>query len=251
MFSRPRQTRLLRHLPLLATLVLGACATPQPLPFGEVVTRSQDGQSPSQVVSAIRSSKTTYALRGSDFGKLKAAGVSDPVLDYLQQSFIDDVDLLTRYWVLGESVGGCARCVPQQVDLVDVENVTQSPAGTAYRSYAPQGMPDWYRPYSATTRTVSLDSVVQRARQGAPAQELVDEVRNGRLEEVVGLQSPMSGIRTHPTAGLPGSELARLREEGVPDPVLDEVQGRFLAQFVEIARLRYQNLGKGPAGPNP
>jgi hypothetical protein len=33
--------------------------------------------------------------------------------------------------------------------------------------------------------------------------------------------------------------------------VLDEVQTKFLGQFVELARLRYQNLGKGPAGPNP
>jgi hypothetical protein len=240
-----------RCLPLAATLLLAACATPQPLQLNEVVTRSQNGQSPSQVTGAIRSSKTTYALRGSDFGKLKEAGVSDAVLDYMQQSFFNDVDLLTRYWVLGESVGGCARCVPQQVMVASVGDITQMPTSTSYRGYGPQGMPDWYRPYSATRRTISLDQIVDRAKQGVPAQELVDEVRNARLEDVIGGESPLSGIRTHPVAQLSGAQLARLREEGVPDPVLDEIQSRFLAQFVEIARLRYQNLGKGPAGPNP
>jgi hypothetical protein len=239
-----------RSIALLA-LLLAACATPQPLPIAEVVQRSQGGQSPEQVSGAVRAAKTTYALRGSDFGRLKQAGVSDPVLDYLQQSFMNDVDLLTRYWVLGESVGGCARCVPQQVDL-SAAPPTQSPTATAYSGYAPQGMPDWYRPYSARTRRVSLDIVVQMAQQGAPEQELVALIREGRLDEpIIGAESPISGIRTHPVATLTGSELARLREEGVPDPVLDEVQTKFLGQFVELARLRYQNLGKGPAGPNP
>jgi hypothetical protein len=240
-----------RSAALLATLLLVACATPQPLPIAEVVQRSHSGQSADQVTGAVRASKTTYALRGSDFGKLEQAGVADPVLDYLQQSFMNDVDLLTRYWVLGESVGNCARCVPQQVDL-SASPPTQAPTRTSYSGAAPQGMPDWYRPFSATRKTVSLDNVVQMAKQGAPEQEIVAMVREGRLDEaVIGDQSPLSGIRTHPVATLSGSELARLREEGVPDSVLDEIQTKFLGQFVELARLRYQNLGKGPAGPKP
>jgi hypothetical protein len=247
-----RTARAPRCLALLATLVLAACATPQPLPIAEVMQRSQSGQSADEVTGAVRAARTTYALRGSDFGKLRQAGVSDPVLDYLQQSFMDDVDLLTRYWVLGESVGGCARCVPQQVDLSDVAAPNQAPTSTAYHGYGPQGMPDWYRPYSARLKSVSLDNLVQMAKLGTPDEELVAMLRDSRLAEpVIGAQSPLSGIRTHPVATLSGSELARLREQGVPDPVLDEIQTKFLGQFVELARLRYQNLGKGPAGPNP
>jgi hypothetical protein len=253
-YGEPKMTRVRAalHRLLLPVLLLAACAAPQPMPFGQVVARSQQGQSADQIVSAVRAAKTTYALRGADFGKLKQAGMADPVLDYLQVSFMNDVDLLTRYWVLGESVGGCARCVPQQVDLSNLTDPRQAPTSTSYYGYGPQGMPDWYRPYSATTKAISLDTIVQRAKQGVPEQELVAALRESRLDEpIIGGQSPTSGIRTHPVPSLTGSQLASLREQGVPDPVLDEIQTVFLGQFVELARLRYQNLGKGPAGPKP
>ena len=44
------------------------------------------------IIAKMRTSQTTYALRGSDFGKLREVGVPPPVLDYMQQSFVDDVD---------------------------------------------------------------------------------------------------------------------------------------------------------------
>ena len=71
----------------------GVHAVRQPLPIAEVVKLSKSGASPEQVIARIKGSATTFALRGSDFPKLKAAGVSDPVLDYLQQSFVDELDL--------------------------------------------------------------------------------------------------------------------------------------------------------------
>jgi hypothetical protein len=215
--------------------------------FNEVVQRSQQGQSPEQVVSAIRSSRTTYALRGSDFGKLKDAGFDDKVLDYLQQSFMDDVDMLTRYWALGESVGGCTRCVPQQVTIASVDDIRQSPTRTAPSYGGPQGMPDWFVPYSARRKVVSLDLIRQRAQQGASEQELVQLVRDGHLESIIGGQ-PLGSVRTHFPVALTGSELARLRAEGIPDAVLDEIQNKFLGQFVELQRLRYQSRGKAPSG---
>jgi hypothetical protein len=103
-------------------LLLGACSvmTPRPAtPISEVVTLSKGGQ-PEQVINRIGSSKTTYALRGSDFAKLADTGVPSKVLDYLQQTFVNDVDLLTRYWVLGESLGGCVSCYPQPLDLANL-----------------------------------------------------------------------------------------------------------------------------------
>jgi len=108
----------------LLALLLGACSiwAPRPAtPISEVVNLSKNGQ-PEQVIDRIGSSKTTYALRGSDFGKLADAGVPPSVLDALQQAFVNDVDLLTRYWVLGESLGGCVSCYPQPVDLANLAN---------------------------------------------------------------------------------------------------------------------------------
>lgn len=245
MFSAARAV-VLRSLWMLAVLALAACAAQPPLQIGEVVTRSKQGQSPDQVVGAVKSARTTYALRGSDFGKLKQAGVADPVLDYLQQSFINDVDLLTRYWVLGESVGGCERCVPQQVDYTG-DTPTQVPTRTGYYGFGPQGMPDWYQPYSATRGSFTAGRIAEMTRLGASEAEMIAVVRGGNLDPVIGVESPLSGVRTHPVAALPGSELARMREQGVPDAVLDELQARYLGQFVEVQRLRYQNRGKGPA----
>jgi len=49
--------------------------TPRPVsPISDVVALSKGGQ-PERVIDRIESSKTTYALRGSDFAKLADAGV--------------------------------------------------------------------------------------------------------------------------------------------------------------------------------
>src|SRR5215831_139319 len=120
-------------------VVFAGCAalyTPRPLlPIGEVVQMSKSGAPPEQVIQRIRASGTTYALRGSDFAKLKADGVPDPVLDYLQQSFVDHVDLLTRYWVTGENLGGCTFCYPQPVDVDALQSgygTVPAPSPTRY-----------------------------------------------------------------------------------------------------------------------
>jgi hypothetical protein len=233
----------------LTALLLGACATRTPMPIDEVVQRSRQGQPADQIVGELRGARTTFALRGSDFGRLAQAGVPDAVLDYLQQSFVNDVDLQTRYWALGESLGGCSGCYPQQVDLSGLDSggsAQQRPPRTFYRFSQPPGMPDWFRPYSAKRRTISLDDIRRMAQQGASTEELVRAVRSARLDRTIGVAG-LGAIRTHPVAGLSGSELARLRAEGIPDPVLDEIQNAFLSQFVELQRLRYQHLGKGPS----
>lgn len=233
----------------LIALLLGACATQQPLQFEDIVTRGRAGQPADQIISAIRASRTTYALPGSDFGKLAQIGVPPQALDYLQQSFINDVDLLTRYWVTGESLGGCQACYPQQVDLSGTGEglvARQSPPSTAYRPGQPLGLPDWYRPFSARTKSISVDEVRSMAKAGASDQAMIDAIRDARLTQIIGVGG-LGTLSTHPLAGLSGSELARLRQEGIPDPVLDALQLAFLGQFVEIQRLRYQNLGHGPS----
>lgn len=228
----------------ITALSLVACATPQPLPVREVIERAQ---SPDATISAMRQAKTTYALRGSDFGVLQSQGVSDEVLDYLQQSFIDDVDLLTRYWALGETIGGCARCVPVEVDLSDPAAPRERPTSTALRFDRPQGLPSWYRPYSAKRGQVTVEGVREMAAAGTPEADLVRTIRESNLDAIIGTGG-LAPIRTRPTAGLRGSHLASLHRAGVPDAVLDELQSAFLSQFVEVERLRYQLLGKGSDG---
>ncbi len=103
---------------MICVVVLSAgTAFASPLPISEVVKMGGSGARPQDVIQRLRASQTSYALRGSDFGKLKAAGVSDEVLDYLQQSFVSNVDQLTRYSVIGPRLGGCSYCYPQPVDL--------------------------------------------------------------------------------------------------------------------------------------
>jgi hypothetical protein len=234
----------------LPALASAAASGPRdPLPIGEVVNLSQSGASAEQVIQRIRDSATTYALRGSDFVKLKAAGVPDPALDYLQQSFVDHLDLLTRYWVQGANLGGCGFCYPQPVDLDAMlsgyANVSATPP-TRFVLYKPAGTPNWvpYPPSGFSGGRLSVDQIVELASSGMPAADLVQRIRSAQLTHVIGIGGH-AAVRTHPVAGLGGAELARLKEQGVPDAALDALQGQFLAAFIETERLRYKLWGKG------
>ena len=75
--SRQCRSVLCRFSLAACAFLFGACSvmTPRPVtPISEVVTLSKGGQ-PEQVIGRIASSKTTYALRGSDFAKLADAAV--------------------------------------------------------------------------------------------------------------------------------------------------------------------------------
>jgi hypothetical protein len=235
---------------VLGALMLAGCATRTPMQFEEVIQRGHAGQSADQIIGAVRSSRTSYALQGSDFGKLAQAGVPPQALDYLQQSFLNDVDMLTRYWVTGDSLGGCKWCHPQQVELSGAGatlTARQSPPRTTYVPSQPTGMPSWYRAFTPRLTRISVGEVRNMAKAGASEQAMVDAVRDSRLTEIIGVGG-LGSFGTHPMAGLSGSLLARLRQEGVPDRVLDALQVSFVGQFVEVQRLRYQNLGAhGPS----
>lgn len=236
-------------------LLLGACSvmTPRPVtPISEVVTLSK-GDQPEQVINRIGSSKTTYALRGSDFGKLADAGVPPKVLDYLQQAFVNDVDLLSRYWVLGESLGGCASCYPQPVDLANLANGGNGMADAhdvaRYSTYGkPQGLPDWVTafPGNANAPGLTVGQVEQMVKDGTPGADIAARIRTSRLHDIIGTEG-ISKVSTHYVAGLSGSELAQLHKDGASDEVQDALQQKFLAEYIEFSRIRYQSLGKGPA----
>ncbi|MBC8007965.1 MAG: hypothetical protein H7X76_07960 [Prolixibacteraceae bacterium] len=234
-------------------LLASACSvmTPRPVvPISDVVTQSQGGQ-PAQVIQRIGSSKTTYALRGSDFGKLADAGVPPEVLDYLQQKFVNDVDLLTRYWVLGESLGGCASCYPQPVDLASLASGGDGMADARYVARRstfgkPQGLPDWVSaiPGRFNAPGLTLGEIEQLIKAGTPAPEIAERIRASRLHDIIGTGG-LTRISTHYVAGLSGSELAQLHKDSASDEVPDALQQKFLAETIEFARIRYQSWGKG------
>jgi len=244
---------------LMLLLALSSCATfytpRKPMPIAEVVELSKSNTPPPLMIQRIRESGTTYALRGADFAKLKADGVPDPVLDYLQQSFVDDIDLQTRYWVTGEaSLGACPWCYPQPVDVNKLESgygvVPATPPGR-YQTGRPMGTPDWVpypqRPPSGTF--ISVSDIEQMSKDSLPDAQIIERINHSPLTHVIGVGGTFT-IHTQPAAGLSGSQLALLHEQGVAYPVLDALQGQFLAQFIEVERLRYQNIGQGSASMN-
>ena len=232
----------------LGFATLAGAAIPEPLPIAKVVAAASAGDDVATIVTQLKKARTTYALRGSDFGKLAAAGVPAALLDSLQQGFVDDVDLLVRYWTGGESMGPCAWCYPQQVDL------GQPAAPASGRTFPPPlrvafgrplGLPDWYRPAGFTAgRHITVAQVSEMVKAGQSEDEILQTLRSAGLDDVIGI----GGVGTFGTrlqAGISGSRFAALRAEGMPDTVLDELQGRYLAMYVEYLRLRYKNLGKG------
>lgn len=235
-----------------ALVALAGCSifTPRPVtPISEVVEASKSGAD--RAIERANSTRTSYALRGSDFGKLAQAGVQDKVLDHLQQTLYNDVDLLTRYWVLGETLGGCDRCYPQPVDLGTLGNGGNGMADghdLGHRSTfaKPQGLPDWMTafPGPANGPAITVAEIEQLVKQGRPADEVVAQIEGSRAHDYIDHQA-FTKVSTHFIAGLTGSELATLHRDGVPDPVLDALQRKYLAEFIEFNRVRYQNWGKG------
>jgi hypothetical protein len=245
---------------LLVTALAGlasACAGvgPQPpMPVSEVVKLSKADTSPELVIARMRSTRSVYAARGSDFGKLADLGVKPPVLDSIQVRFVNDVELLTRYYVLGESLGGCVYCFPQPLDLANLAAGGNGmspdlPTGSYTYGGRPPGIPAWIpaSPDLAFDRApgITVDEVARRAKEGVPAAELAREVRGSRLEGLIAQGGTTVG--TMSVVGLYGSELAALHQQGVPDLVVDAIQEQYLAQFVEYQRLRWQNSGHGPS----
>jgi hypothetical protein len=233
---------------LWAALASGpGMAMPDPMPIAEVLAMSRQGDAPASIAGAMRSARTSYALRGSDFGKLAAAGVPREVLDDIQQGFSDDVDLLIRYWSGGESMGRCGPCFPQQVNLAGLETgaaPTQAPPPMRNWPGRPAGMPDWFRPQGFKPAVITVEQVRKMSKAGNGDDQVIAALRGARLQEAFGSRGALR-LGTRLPAGISGSRLADLRTEGLSDPVLDELQASWLAAYVEFLRVRYLGLGKG------
>jgi hypothetical protein len=115
----------------------------------------------------------------------------------------------------------------------------------------PQGLPDWITAVPGKVRApgITVDQVAQMVRDGKAANDVVAEIDNSRIHDFIDTSGGISNISTHFTVGLSGSELAQLHADGAPDPVLDALQKKALAEFIEFHRIRYQSWGKGSIQP--
>jgi hypothetical protein len=79
---------------LIGLTVLSGCATfgfktPEPVTVGEVIQMSKDNVPPETIVKKMRDSESVYPLTAAQLAELHDMGVSDPVLNYMQQTYID------------------------------------------------------------------------------------------------------------------------------------------------------------------
>jgi hypothetical protein len=75
---------------------LGACATiwgakHEPVTVGQIVAMSRNGTHPDEIIAQIKKSGTVYRLKASQLAEIKAQGVSDEVIDYMQETYLDAV----------------------------------------------------------------------------------------------------------------------------------------------------------------
>lgn len=230
---------------LVSTVADVAMAMSDPLPIAKVIEMSRAGTDAAGVNAAMARRRTSYALRGSDFGKLADAGVPPAVLDQIQQAFVSDIAFAVRRWSEGDVATWCPRCYPWQVDLSSLPDTTgirqTSPARPVGFGRA-AGLPDWYRPIRPTFDFLGLDDLRQMLAAGRSPDEVREALSRSRLKDVLGVTG-LKSLGTFVHVGLSGAELAGLRREGLPDALLDEIQTRYLAEVVEHVRLR--NAGNG------
>mgnify|MGYP007044100242 CR=1 FL=1 len=125
--------------------------------------------------------------------------------------------------------------------MADPHDVTFSNPGI------PQGLPGWVTAYpgKVTAPGLTISQIEQFVKDGTPQAEIAERIRTSRFHDIIG--AGVTKVSTHYVAGLSGSELARLHKDGASDEVLDVLQTKFLAEYIEFSRIRYQSWGKGPA----
>jgi hypothetical protein len=106
-----RMSRLATALVVAASfLALGGCATltgapPAPVTVGQIVKMSREGGPPQDIINLMQDSGTAYRLSASQLADLKQQGVSDAVINYMQQTYLNAVrenqarrDFAYWYW---------------------------------------------------------------------------------------------------------------------------------------------------------
>jgi hypothetical protein len=79
---------------LTCVTLLSGCAAlrfkqPEPVTVGQVIEMSKEGMPAEAIVKKMRDSQTVYRFTGAQLAELHDVGVADPVLDYMQQTYIE------------------------------------------------------------------------------------------------------------------------------------------------------------------
>ncbi|CAN0501121.1 unnamed protein product, partial [Phaeothamnion confervicola] len=151
---------------------------------------------------------------------------------------------------------GCSSCYPQPLDLSNLSSGGNGMADAKdvarATSFAkPLGLPDWVSafPGNPNRPAITVADVERLVKDGTPGTDIAARIRASRLIDVIGTGG-LTKVSTHYVAGLSGSELAQLHRDGASDEVVDALQQKYLAEYIEFARIRYQSWGKGPGVPN-
>jgi hypothetical protein len=73
---------------------LSGCATtlfkpPEPVTVGQVIQMSKEGVPAETIVAKMRDSEGVYRFTAAQLAELHDLGIADPVLDYMQQTYIE------------------------------------------------------------------------------------------------------------------------------------------------------------------
>lgn len=96
---------------LTCITLLSGCSTlgatqPQPVTVSEVIQMSKEGVPADTIIESMRDSETVYRLTAAQLAELHEQGISDQVIDYMQQTYLDavrqDQSLADwDYWTVG------------------------------------------------------------------------------------------------------------------------------------------------------
>ena len=110
----------MRHVPGLLVLpavpvilALAGCAGMDRRPppsLDQIVEMSKAGKPPEEIVRELQETRAVYPLTGSQLASLHEEGVPDPVLDYMQNAYVDRVRWESRMAYDGPFGWNCFYC---------------------------------------------------------------------------------------------------------------------------------------------
>lgn len=80
----------------IAILFLGSCASvssnsPTKVTVSQIIEMTKAGASDQEIINEIQQSKTVYKLDGNQYAQLRQIGVSDNVVNYMQETYTDEI----------------------------------------------------------------------------------------------------------------------------------------------------------------
>jgi hypothetical protein len=94
-FKKLSQRQGLALIFLTWVTLLSGCAAlgfkqPEPVTVDQVIEMSKEGVPAEAIVKKMRDSETVYRLTAAQLAQLHDVGVADPVLDYMQRTYIEE-----------------------------------------------------------------------------------------------------------------------------------------------------------------